>query len=621
MNPLGDALIGGLMRRKMIVDIDHMDALTAGRALDIAEGQQYPLVSSHTGTLCATLGARRHEGLRTPSQLQRLRALGGMVATAVHQGTNAEMSYPPSAVVNDCSNSTKTFAQAYMAAVDAMGGPATAAVGLGTDFNGLARTVGPRFGADACTGNAGPPPPQGAQLAYPFAIQPPPGVTNAGSLGRMGLANRITATRTTRPTSPSTSTSTAWRTRACCPTSSPTCARSSPPRTCSRSSAPPRATSRCGKPSSYPGLPADDRAGDVPATPASGWFNANPTVRMTGTPHVNGGTIAAIVYSAAGAQIVPETEAPASPADLVVTAEGTTTVTAVARDSFGSRSLPGTLEVKLDKTGPSVTCDLANGLWHAANVTLPCTASDALSGLADLADEAFTLSTSVPAGVETANAATGSRDVADVAGNVSTAGPIDGNQVDRKPPSITVTTPAASAVYAINQPVAAAYACVDGGSGTASCVGTAAPGAPIDTATAGTKTFTVNAADNVGNTAAASVSYVVAYKVCLLYDPTRVKKAGSTVPIKLQACDNAGANLSAPGLVVTATAVTQLSTNTSGIPEDAGNSNPDGNFRYDASLPGYIFNLQTTGLAAGTWEIRFQIAGDPTEHGAEFQIR
>jgi len=37
--------------------------------------------------------------------------------------------------------------------------------------------------------------------------------------------------------------------------------------------------------------------------------------------------------------------------------------------------------------------------------------------------------------------------------------------------------------------------------------------------------------------------------------------------------------------------------------------------------PGYIFNLKTTGLAPGTWELRFRIAGDPTEHGAGFQIR
>jgi len=64
-----------------------------------------------------------------------------------------------------------------------------------------------------------------------------------------------------------------------------------------------------------------------------------------------------------------------------------------------------------------------------------------------------------------------------------------------------------------------------------------------------------------------------------------------------------------------------ISGNTSGPLDDSGNANPDANFRYDASLPGYVFNLKTTGLAPGTWELRFRIAGDPTEHGAGFQIR
>ena len=93
------------------------------------------------------------------------------------------------------------------------------------------------------------------------------------------------------------------------------------------------------------------------------------------------------------------------------------------------------------------------------------------------------------------------------------------------------------------------------------------------------------------------------------------------MPIKLQACDAAGANLSRPDIAVVATSLVMVSTQTSGIPEDAGNANPDGNFRYDAGLAGYIFNLKTTGLAGGTWELRFRIAGDPTEHGSPFQVR
>jgi microsomal dipeptidase-like Zn-dependent dipeptidase len=621
LRPLGETLVRGLMRRKMIVDIDHMDALTAGRVLTIAESEHYPLVAGHTGFLDVTLGAKRHEGLKTASQLLRLKNLGGMVATGLHVGTNQEVEYGPAASFNDCSNSSKTWAQGYMAAVDAMGGTSTAAVALGSDFNGLAGTLGPRFGAEACTGNASVVP-QSGKLGYPFAIEVAPGMSagSAGTLGRMGLAQRQGRDDNNQ--------------------------------------------SFGGYDFNYDGLPhagllpdflADLRsvvpAGylrpifrsaegylqvweaiersqvfrptiaitTAPTVPASGWFAGDVTVHMTGTPHPQGGgTVAAIRYSASGALDLAETLEPAAQASLVVGSEGTTTVTASAEDNFGTRSLPGMVSLRIDGTGPAAVCDLADGHWHAANVTLQCSASDALSGLADPADAAFALSTSVPAGVETDNAATGSRSLVDVAGNLSAAGPIAGNHIDRKPPSITIGVPSA-AVYAVHQPVAASYGCTDGGSGLATCAGPVPPGGALDTLTPGTKTFTVHSKDAVDNEASRTVSYDVAYNVCLLYDPTKVKKAGSTVPIKLQICDAAGANLSRPDIAVVATSVLMVSTQTSGPVEDPGNSNPDGNFRYDSG--GYHFNLKTTGLAAGTWELRFRIAGDPTEHGAGFQVR
>ena len=81
-----------------------------------------------------------------------------------------------------------------------------------------------------------------------------------------------------------------------------------------------------------------------------------------------------------------------------------------------------------DVDAPVVTCGSADGAWHADNVSIACTAEDTGSGLADPADAAFSLSTSVPAGTEDGNAATGSRQVCDAAGNCATAGPIGGNK-------------------------------------------------------------------------------------------------------------------------------------------------------------------------------------------------
>jgi DNA/RNA endonuclease G (NUC1) len=162
-----------------------------------------------------------------------------------------------------------------------------------------------------------------------------------------------------------------------------------------------------------------------------------------------------------------------------------------------------------DRTAPAISCAAPDGVWHAGNVSLACTASDPGTGLANPADASFALVTSVDAGVETANAGTGSRNVCDVEGNCATAGPIAGNMIDRKAPVVSVTTPAGGATYPLNEDVPATYACADGGAGTASCAGPVVNGAPIDTSSTGTKSFTVNATDAVGNSSTETVTYTV----------------------------------------------------------------------------------------------------------------
>jgi hypothetical protein len=83
--------------------------------------------------------------------------------------------------------------------------------------------------------------------------------------------------------------------------------------------------------------------------------------------------------------------------------------------------------------------------------------------------------------------------------------------VDETKPTITLTTPAAGAVYELGQEVLADYSCADeaNGSGLDSCAGTVANGAAVDTGSLGEKTFTVNAGDGAGNTESKSVTYTV----------------------------------------------------------------------------------------------------------------
>lgn len=114
------------------------------------------------------------------------------------------------------------------------------------------------------------------------------------------------------------------------------------------------------------------------------------------------------------------------------------------------------------------------------------------------------------------------------------------------------------------------------------------------------------------------------YKVCLLYDPTRAVRSGATYPIKLQLCDTSGANLSSPNILLHAAGIQMSSTMVSSDVDDAGNANPDSEFRYDAALGGtggYIFNLKTTGLQTGTYDLHFSVTGDPGSYSVQFQVK
>lgn len=83
---------------------------------------------------------------------------------------------------------------------------------------------------------------------------------------------------------------------------------------------------------------------------------------------------------------------------------------------------------------------------------------------------------------------------------------------DRTAPSVDIQAPSNGAVYRFGEPVFAQYVCGDeGGAGLASCVGPVPSGSLIDTNTVGSRTFTVTALDNAGNSTSASVSYQVVY--------------------------------------------------------------------------------------------------------------
>ena len=129
-------------------------------------------------------------------------------------------------------------------------------------------------------------------------------------------------------------------------------------------------------------------------------------------------------------------------------------------------------------------------------------------------------------------------------------------------------------------------------------------GGPTTVSSAGTGTITIQ------------------YGVCLLYDPDRAVKKGGTYPIKIQLCDASGTNVSSADVTVTATGIARESAlDTTLIVDSAGEANPDGHFRFDAGLGGYVFNLSTKGLSPGVYRLSFTAGNDPTQHEVEFRVK
>ncbi len=349
----------------------------------------------------------------------------------------------------------------------------------------------------------------------------------------------------------------------------------------------------------------DINADRTPAANAAGWNNGDVTAS----------------YNASDALSGLGVNSPASGSHLFGTEGAGQSHTFTVTDAAGNSASVTVQNVNIDKSAPSVNCGAADGLWHAADVSIACTSSDSLSTLANSADANFNLVTSVAAGTETSNASTDSRQVCDKAGNCASSSSVGGNKVDKKAPSITITSPTAGS-YLLNQAVAVNYSCTDGGAGVGSCTGTSPNGGLLDTSGIGAKTFTVSAVDNVGNQATpSSVNYTVGFGLDILFDHTKAHKAGSTVPIKVRLTDANGNNLSSAGTVLHAVSVVQIGSQASTMLEDAGNSNPDFDFRFDQDSASYVYNLQTKGYRTGTYQLNFIAGSGAVIYSVRFQVR
>lgn len=349
-----------------------------------------------------------------------------------------------------------------------------------------------------------------------------------------------------------------------------------------------------------------------------------PTVTVTGTDFVSGQT--SVKFGATSASSVnvttPESLTAVAPSHAAGTVDVTVTTPAGTSDTGAADSFT----YVADTTAPTAfgSASPAPNLagWNKTSpVTVNLSASDNScgSGVRKItysatgaqpiaATDVFASATTVP--ITTDGVTTVTFTATDNAGNTSAPQSVV-VRLDTVAPSISITSPTATN-YLLNQVVNAAYSCSDGTSGVASCAGPVASGSPFNTSTLGPKTFTVNAADVAGNTSSSGVTYNVAYRICLLYDPLNPPKAGnSTIAIKVRICDANGVNLSSPSITLTPSQIVGPTPRPFTTP-----------FRYDSTLGGYIVNVSTKGLTSGNYNLLFTISGaDASTHLAPFTKR
>jgi Bacterial Ig-like domain (group 3)/Regulator of chromosome condensation (RCC1) repeat len=119
-----------------------------------------------------------------------------------------------------------------------------------------------------------------------------------------------------------------------------------------------------------------------------------------------------------------------------------------------------------------------------------------------------------------------------------------------------------------------------------------------------------------------SLSQQVAYRACLLYDPSKASNIGSTIGIKLRLCDVNGHNLSSSTISVKAVSVD----GNAALLVASGAANPGNLFRFDPKLAtggGYSYKLVTTqSMSTGSHNLTFIVGGDPSiTYNAPFKLK
>jgi microsomal dipeptidase-like Zn-dependent dipeptidase len=153
LTDLGRFLVKELTARGMMIDTEHMSIKTFNDTMEIVESRHYPVLAGHVVPF--DLAEKKHdrtERAKTKAQLQRIFALGGIVAPMLGTGAGVYSQGGVKRIPIYCKphdgGSVDQWANAYLFVKDVAGENAARNAGsqlaLGSDWNGFAGWPGPR---------------------------------------------------------------------------------------------------------------------------------------------------------------------------------------------------------------------------------------------------------------------------------------------------------------------------------------------------------------------------------------------------------------------------------------------------------------------------------------------
>lgn len=190
------------------------------------------------------------------------------------------------------------------------------------------------------------------------------------------------------------------------------------------------------------------------------------------------------------------------------------------------------------------------------------------------------------------------------------------NNTDLTPPTLTMPNLAPSYVY--NSSLTLTFGATDPLAGIYSIQATL-NGVPVNSGQTvvlnqpGINTFTLTATDNVGNVATQSATFLVLYNWLGLNPPIPssgigIFKDGTTIPLKFQLTDALGNYVTTANATLTVQMLSNsipVGTPITAIP--ASSANTGNAFRYMSPPNRYMYNLSTTSLSTGTWQLQVHL--------------